>query len=84
MTDKITAQIILAANYLKTSSLSTQLPRDSLKNETEVGTGTLESTGSIPVEVQGIAETSSQQENSPFTIKTKDYRVSPPPPRNFL
>lgn len=53
-------------------------------DETEVGTGTLESTGSIPVEVQGIAETSSQQENSPFTIKTKDYRVSPPPPRNFL
>ena len=32
LTDKITAQIILAANYLKTSSLSTQLPRDSLKN----------------------------------------------------
>ena len=53
-------------------------------NETEVGTGTLESSGSIPVEVQGQAKTSSQQQKSPFTIKTKDYRVSPPPLRNFL
>ena len=45
-------------------------------DETEVGTGTLESSGSIPVEVQGQAETSSQQQKSLFTIKTKDYRVS--------
>ena len=55
-------------------------------NETEVGTGTLDSSGSPPV--QGQAETSSQeniqQQKSPFTIRTKDYRVSPPPPRNFL
>ena len=57
-------------------------------NETEVGTGTLEISGSPPVEVQGQAETSSQeniqQQKSPLTIRTKDYRVSPPPPRNFL
>ena len=57
-------------------------------NETEVGTGTLDSSGSPPVEFQGQAETSSQeniqQQKSPFTIRTKDYRVSPPPPRNFL
>ena len=55
-------------------------------NETEVGTGTLDSSGSPPV--QGQAETLSQeniqQQKSPFTIRTKDYRVSPPPPRNFL
>ena len=55
-------------------------------NETEVGTGTLDSSGSPPV--QGQAETSSQeniqQQKSPFTIRTKDYRVSPLPPRNFL
>ena len=55
-------------------------------NETEVGTGTLDSSGSPPV--QGQAETSSQeniqQQKSPFTIRTKDYRVSPPPTRNFL
>ena len=55
-------------------------------NETEVGTGTLDSSGSPPV--QGQAEISSQeniqQQKSPFTIRTKDYRVSPPPPRNFL
>ena len=50
-------------------------------NETEVGTGTLDSSGSPPV--QGQAENIHQQK-SPFTIRTKDYRVSPPPPRNFL
>ena len=55
-------------------------------NETEVGTGTLDSNGNPPVQAQ--AETSSQeniqQQKSPFTIRTKDYRVSLPPPRNFL
>ena len=59
--------------------------------ETEVGTDTLNSSESPPLEAHGQAETvetslqeNTQQQNSPFTIRTKDYRVSPPPSRNFL
>ena len=71
------------------SPLDRSTPISDYENaETEVGTGTLHSSGSPPLEVQGQAETSSleniQQQKSPFTIRTQDYRVSPPPPRNFL
>ena len=53
-------------------------------NETEVGTGTLNSSGSTPGQAETSSQENIQEQKSPFTIRTKDYRVSPPPPRNFL
>ena len=53
-------------------------------NETEVGTGTLDSSGSPPGQAETSSQENIQQQKSPFTIRTRDYRVSPPPPRNFL